>query len=439
MNKLSFVKVIIYIYLVFFLLLTFTGCDKKNIKKILYYENPMDPAIKSDKPMKDEMGMNYIPVYDETKIVKVDNSKRKILYYVNPMDPTIKSDKFMKDSMGMDYVPVYDEGNEKNDNDILSTIKLTQTQEKLIGVKTAKVEYKKPENIITTAGKIIYNEQKKILISSRFSGRIDKLFVNFTGMTVKRNDPLLQIYSPELISTQQELLEIYKNKSLNPEYLTSAKLKLKFWGITDSQIELILKNNEIITEFTIYSQVNGTITKMDAINGKYINQGESLYELSDLGKVWVEADIYEQDIQSIKIGSIIEITSMSFPDKIFKSKISFINPYVDPETRTVKIRSEFDNKDGILKPGMFVTTSLISSTSEKMLVIPSNALLDTGTRQIVYVYLGEGKYAGKEIIVKQKIGDYYPVVSGLKENEEVVINANFLIDSESQLKGIIYK
>jgi Cu(I)/Ag(I) efflux system membrane fusion protein len=259
-------------------------------------------------------------------------------------------------------------------------------------------------------------------------------------MHVNKNDPLLLIYSPSLITAEQELLQITKNNSDDSKSLLApSRNKLKLYGLTDNQIDSIIKNNEVLMDIPIYSPINGTVTKMDAVNGKYVNEGDLLYELSDLGKVWMEADVYEQDISSVKMGSDIEITSISFPDKIIKSNVSFINSFLDPDTRTVKIRAEFDNADGILKPGMYVTAKIKSRIADKMLVIPADALLDTGTRQLVYLSLGNGKFIGKQVTVKTKIGEYYPVVSGVKENDNVVVNANFLIDSESQLKGMINK
>lgn len=409
-------------------------------RKVLHWANPMDPTVKSDKPMKDSMGMDYVPVYEDGASAEgPKTSEKRVLYWANPMDPTVKSDKPMKDSMGMDYVPVYAEGSET-----AKGIRLTENQETLIGVRTVKAERKVVSRTLAALGKIAYSEKRSALMSARIAGRIERLLVNYTGSPVDEGEPLLVIYSPALVTGQQELLQAYaelkatgSTGSMAERLFESTKGKLRLWGLSDGQIQSILSGGKPLTQVPLLSPIKGTVIKLNVVAGQYVEEGAVLYELSDLSKVWMEAEIYEQDLASVSLFSTVRIKPLSFPDRVFTGKADFLSPTIDPATRTTKIRVEVDNSDRLLKPGMFCNVEISTPGAENLLVIPETALLDTGVRRLVYVKTAPGRYEARNVTVGPKLGGYYPLADGLAEGEEVVTEANFLIDSESQLKGVV--
>ena len=350
-------------------------------RKVLYWANPMDPTVKSDKPMKDSMGMDYVPVYaDEAPRAAAE---KKILYWANPMDPTVKSDKPMKDSMGMDYVPVYaDEGAGQAK---ASGIRLSENQEALIGVRTAKVERKVLDRTLAAVGKIAYSEKRSALLSARFAGRVERLLVNYTGASVDEGEPLLVVYSPALVTAQQELLQTYGDlrqggpaASLAERLFESAKGKLLLWGLTDEQVRGILKGGKPMARVPLLSPIKGTVVKLNVAAGQYVEEGAVLFELSDLSKVWLEAEIYEQDLGSVSLASTVRMRSLSYPEKTVTGRVDFLSPAIDPATRTARLRVEVDNADRLLKPGMFVNVEVVTPAAEAVLAVPETALLDTG-------------------------------------------------------------
>lgn len=401
-------------------------------KKPLYYVNPMDPTIKSDKPAKDAMGMDFVAVYEEAvPASKPDN----ILYYASPMDPTVHSDVPTKDEMGMDFVPVYAESSKD--------LVLSEDQEDKIGVAVSPVVSQRLTSAIQTVGKISYNEKKTTVVSARFAGRIEKLFVNFTGFPVANGQPLLSIYSPTLMTAQQELIQSAKKPGvtarsvMEDSFFNSAKDRLRLWGFTSAQIGKVLEGGTPEASMTLLSPLSGTVVKLGVTNGMYVEEGRVLFELSDLSRVWVEAEIFEKDLASLSPDSRIKVIPLAYPDQSFEDKISFVNPVLDPNTRTVKVRAEVPNPKGILLPGMFVSVVVSTPLPDEMLTVPDSAVIDTGVRKLVYVRTAEGKYAARDVVVKGKVGNLYPVVSGVAEGELVVTAANFLIDSESRLKGLV--
>lgn len=414
-------------------LLTFVACAPgAPERKPLYYVSPMDPTVKSDRPAKDSMGMDYVAVYEEAAPAPKSDS---ILYYASPMDPTVHSDVPAKDEMGMDFVPVYAQGS----RDLI----LSQDQEEKIGVAVSPVVLQRLTSAIQTVGKISYNEKKTTVVSARFAGRIEKLFVNFNGFPVANGQPLLSIYSPTLMTAQQELIQSAKKPGVSARsvmedsFFNSAKERLRLWGFTAAQIGKVLEGGTPEASMTLLSPLSGTVVKLGVTNGMYVEEGRVLFELSDLSRVWVEAEIFEKDLASISPDSRIKVIPLAYPDQAFEDKISFVNPVLDPNTRTVKVRAEIPNPKGTLLPGMFVSVVVSTPLPDQMLTVPESAVIDTGVRKLVYVRTAEGKYAARDVVVKGKVGNLYPVVSGVAEGELVVTAANFLIDSESRLKGLV--
>lgn len=419
--------------------------EKKGAKKPgkQLYQCPMHPTYTSDKPGECPIcGMTLVPVEEEPRI------KKKIMYR-STMNPNEVSDKPGKDSMGMEMEPFEVEETPAVSNvQGRSTIKITPEKQQIIGVKTGTVELRKLEKTIRTVGRIDYVEPELAFINTKFEGWIEKLYADYTGQFVKKGAPLAEIYSPELVSTQQEYLLAYKslkNKennevidiiSSNLSILDSAKQRLKLWDITDDQIKNLEENGEIKKTLTIHSPVNGFVIEKNVIQGQKIMPGENLYKIADISRVWIYGDIYEYEVPLIKIGQEVKITLSYFPGETFTGRVSYIYPYLNTETRTNKIRIEAENPEFKLKPGMYANLEIVVDYGT-VLTIPVEALLDSGERKYVFVALGDGYFEPREVKLGISSDDYYEVVEGLKEGEKVATSATFLIDSESSLKAAI--
>lgn len=327
----------------------------------------------------------------------------------------------------------------------IDEVRLSPSEMILANVGVSMVEYKSLEREINTVGKIDYNETRQAHIAARIAGRVEKLYVNFTGEKVRKDEPLLEIYSPDLVTTQQEYilalenLDKMKNSTLresieNAQNLVeSTRNKLLLWGITEEQILNLETAKKVQTTMTIYAPIGGTITEKEVVEGHYVKEGQDFFHIDDLSVVWMYADIYEYEISFVKLGQKIEVTTQAYPGEIFSGKITFIYPTLNPETRTLRIRAEFLNPQEKLKPEMFVNAK-IKVSSRRNLVIPTTAVLQTGKRDVVWVETQPGVFQPREVKTGVRAGDYYAILEGLKEGEKVVSSAGFLLDSESQLK-----
>jgi Cu(I)/Ag(I) efflux system membrane fusion protein len=450
-------------------------------KKVLYYQNPMNPAIHSEKPAKDQMGMDYIPVYAEESatsqgktssngvwyytcsmhpqvkqhepgncpickmelvpVLYPEKENAAVEYYECPMHPEVKADQPGKcPKCGMELAPKY-----RTDKEAFTSVKLTPDDEAKIHVTTSVAEYRAISRTIRTFGKIDYSERGLSTVSARVPGRIDKLFVNATGTRVKKEQPLLLLYSPELITAEQELLQAWRDvngtsgaatlSDLSKQLFDSARRKLLLLGLSEEQVAGVLSNNEPMVHLPVISPAEGIVTKMNVISGMYVEEGMAMYELADLSTVWLKSEVYEQDIGSVAVGQKVIVKSGSYPDRTFEGRITFIEPTLDPMTRTARVRAELDNPGELLKPEMYVNADVLLPGQGDSLVIPATAVLDTGMRKIVYIAQGGGTYVGRVVILGPRSGDWYPVVSGVNPGERVVTYGNYLIDSQSQLSG----
>ncbi len=310
----------------------------------------------------------------------------------------------------------------------------------LANVQTQQVKFVVPEHEVFLTGKVAINEQKIAVITANYSGRIEELFVDFTGQPVEKGQKLASIYSPELVTAQQELIEAAKFKDLNPALYNAAKDKLRFWKLTETQINNIESSGAVSAEFDVYADRSGVVIRRDIAKGDFVSRGQVLFETADLSKVWVLLDAYESDLPLINVGQRITITVASLPGKEFVSGIAFIDPLINPQTRTAAVRAELNNPRLLLKPEMFVNGRVKSGLSlhEKSLVIPKSSLLWTGKRSVVYVKVPDAEFPAfemREITLGTSLGEYYQVVSGLVENEEIVTHGVFAIDGAAQLSG----
>lgn len=335
---------------------------------------------------------------------------------------------------GMDLIPV----DEVGDNPLI--MEMSEEAIRLADIQTVKVELSNPEKEIYIQGKVKVDERRISIITSRFSGRIEKLFVDFTGVEVVKGQKLASIYSPELITAQQELFEALKFKNDNPMLYKAARNKLKLWNITEKQIKEIESGGEPKQEIDVLSPLSGIVTMRMATLGDYVKEGTKLFEVVDLNRVWIVFDAYESDIPWIKKGDKINFKISSVMGKEFEGKVDFIDPLINPKTRTASIRVDFNNSAKQLKPEMFAEGNLIAKLpiDQAKIIIPKSAIMWTGKRSIVYTKLPETNkptFQFREITTGLDLGTHYIVEEGLVENDMVVVNGAFKVDAAAQLAG----
>jgi Cu(I)/Ag(I) efflux system membrane fusion protein len=295
-------------------------------------------------------------------------------------------------------------------------------------------------NTLLLSGKIMPNEEANSVQASYFDGRIEKLNVSFTGEKIQKGQLLATIYAPELVAAQQELLTAASIKESQPALYKAVRNKLKLWKLSENQIDQIEAAGKALENFPIYATVSGTVSEKMVEEGDYVKQGQPIIKLSDLNTVWAMFDVYENQISQIKIGQKITISTNAYPNKKFEATISFIDPKLNTQSRTVSVRATLNNKDGVLKPGMFVTSKVQkanNSANESKISIPASAVLWTGNRSLVYVKTNpkEPVFIMREVSLGTKSGDIYTIIDGLANGEEVVTNGAFTVDAAAQLQG----
>jgi len=409
-------------------------------RKVLYWIDSMNPGHKSDKPGKAPDGMDLVPVYaDEAAPAVSPTAVKKVLYWVDPMHSAYKSDKpGIAPDCGMTLVPVYAEGDAPATSTVAgyANVKLTSERQQLIGVQTGMAEMRSLGRSVRTVGRVAVDETRLYKISTKFDGYIEKLNVNVTGQQIRKGQPLFSVYSPDLLSTQQEYLLAMRAAKQSPSLLASARQRLLLWDITPAEIRELEQTGSARKSVTIYSPTNGYVLNKIAVAGARVTAGEPLFEIANLDHVWIQADVYESELQFIRLGAAATTTLSYIPGRTWTGRVTFIAPTVDPMTRTVKVRSEFDNTDGALKPDMFGDV-VIEQPAREVVVVPYSAVLQTGTRSVVFVVKGNGTFEPREVQTGTKSGDFMEVRSGVQAGEKVVTQANFLIDSESRLKAAL--
>lgn len=360
--------------------------------------------------------------------------------YTCSMHPQIKQNKpGLCPICAMDLVPM-ETGSIEGEHVDPNEIQMTESALALASVQTTIVKKGIPEKDVQLLGKVKADERNISELTARFGGRIEKLFINYTGQQVKKGEKLGTIYSPELITAQKELLEAIKYKTTNPSFYKASRAKLKLWDLTEQQIDAIETLVETKTFFDIQSPISGTVTKRHVSIGDYVKEGSPLFEVINLSKVWVLFDAYESDLPWIKKGDDIEFTLQSVPGKQFNGKVTFIDPFIDAQTRVAQVRVELRNTDGQLKPEMFANGILKSNTAQNTneLLIPKSAILWTGKRAVVYVKVPDretSSFIYREIVLGPEAGNFYVVSEGLSEGEEIAMNGVFKIDAAAQLAG----
>jgi len=338
---------------------------------------------------------------------------------------------------GMDLIPLTQNSTSSVDPD---AVHLTKEAAALANVMTTIVSKQIPVKEVRLYGKVQADERMIQSQVSHLTGRIEKLYVNFTGVTVKKGQILAQIYSPDLITAQQELIEASKTRDTQPAIYEAAKEKLRQWKITGDQINSIENSGTIQTLVEVFSNTNGIVISKLVNTGNYISQGTPLFKVADLSKLWVLFDAYENDLQFLRKGEKISFALEALPGIKYSGTIVFIDPVIDPVTRVAKVRVETGNQSGSLKPEMFVTGIVSTTLSEfsNIIVIPKSAVLWTGKRSIVYVKQAESDepvFKMREIELGPALGESYVIISGLTEGEEIVTNGTFSVDAAAQLAG----
>ncbi|HEX5399472.1 MAG TPA: efflux RND transporter periplasmic adaptor subunit [Verrucomicrobiae bacterium] len=442
------------------------SCGKKETTaksdNVVYYTCTMHPSVHSPVPGKCPIcGMDLVPVYKTASATNaastsvegtkqtataIQSAGHKIKFYQSTMNPQETSPVPAKDSMGMEMKPVYEETGAPENQPGEFTVPLERQQQ--IGVTYATVKKMPVQFSIRAVGTVTYDTQRHWDYVPRVEGYVEKLFVSSPGQVVEKNAPLLSIYSPDLLTTENEFMDLLrtrdeaqvKNNSMLTEstasLIESAKERLRLWNITDEQIAELEKTRKPMEDLTLVSPFRGVVQNLDAVQGAKVMPGEKLVSVTDLSVVWVWAQFYQDEVPLLKSGLPVVITTSTYPGEKFDGKISVIDPFVNNALRAVRVRIDVNNPDFKLWPEMYVNVALNIDSGES-LAVPVNAVLPTGEHNIVFVDKGDGKLEPRFIQLGRQFGNFYQVQSGLTEGERVVDSANFLIDAESQIQGAL--
>lgn len=429
---------------------------KQSASQDIYY-CPMHPDYRSNKPGTCPIcNMDLVKLEPEKKESPIEHAhapgeasshgQPKVLYWYDAMNPSHHYDKPGKAPDGMDLVPFYEEPAPETGKAAPGGVMISPEKQQLIGVQVSTVTEEPLTRTIVTVGQITYDETRLARIQARVEGWIEQVFVDFTGKWVKKGQPLLSVYSPELLSTQRELLIAKRAKdslgtSAFPEIAANAQSlyeatrdRLRLWDISDGQIRELEKRGTPTRTMTLFAPVEGFVLTRNALRGQRITPEMELYTIADLSTIWVLADIYEYEVPLIHLGQPATMTFPYFPGKTFTGKVTFIYPQLDNQTRTLKVRLQFPNVDHQLKPDMYASVSFPIDYGRK-LAVPESAVLDSGTRQIVFIAREDGHFEPRTVQLGAKVNDRFIIESGLTVGEKIVTSGNFLIDSESQLKA----
>ena len=415
------------------------------------YSCGMHPEVISDKPGNCPIcGMKLTPIQGTSPQAAQAGEKkeRKILYWRAPMDPTEIYDRPGKSKMGMDLVPVY-EGEEAGG---AGSITIDGAIQQNMNLRTAPVERLDISRVIRAYGRITYAQDREYTVTTKINGWIEKLYVNTEGQQVRKGEPLLEIYSPELVSTQEEYLlalNNYKKLAESPyesvrksaeRMLALSRERLEFWDISDAEISRIEQTGKASHTIQLMTQLTGVVTHKNVKEGDKVGPGMNLFHIADLSRIWVEAAVYESELPLIQKGQTAELELDQLQGYTLKGKVDFIYPYLDQKARANNVRLMFDNPEQILKPDMFATVRISAHVADESLAIPQEAVIYSGKRAIVFVTRGDGKFEPREVKIGAEGEDgYVQVVSGLFDGEHVVVSGQFLLDSESRTREAIAK
>ncbi len=379
---------------------------------------------------------------DSTQM-KLQDEHNEVEYYTCPMHPSVKSDRPGACPVcGMALVKK--SAKAEGDVKMLTEVSLSSAQRVIANISTMRVKRQTLQKEINAVGIVDFAEPLLAKITARFRGRVEKLYVDFTGKIAKKGQPLFDLYSPELVSAEQEFIlalnaqndadAVLYDTSSQQQLIQASKDRLRLtYGMTSEHIAKIESTRLAQPTVTFYSPIEGTVTSKEVQEGQYVDEGTFLYQIVDLTKVWAYLDIYEKDVSFLNLNQTVRMTTEAYPEKTFTGLITFIDPVLNAETRTIRIRSEFDNPQGKLKPQMWVKAH-IALQAKYTLVVPTSAILATGKRNVVWIEVEENKFKLRNVIVGMQTETITEILKGLKEGESVVVTGGYLIDSESQLQ-----
>lgn len=430
----------------------FISCDAKTTKNDhsshsqgkakSYYTCSMHPQIREDKPGKCpicHMNLTKIEIdEDDNSSAQVKEAKpEKDIWHCKDF-PDVTSDK--EDLCPIDGTPMFKKAKVNRAAKVVGKVKLRKAQLKHFSPDFFPVTTMMMTKKVRLLGTVLQSEEKESKIPARIGGRVEKVYVSSTGSFVKVGDPVLDLYSPKLITAGEEYMIARKSyqSSKSKEFkdmLAQSTERLKLWGIKSFQFEKWYKENKVPRQITIYSPSTGIVQKRNATVGKYFKQGQNFFELSDLADVWIEMDVYESDSALVKLGQKVELEFSALPGQRVEGEIDFVSPVLDKKSRTLKIRATIKNDSGKLKPGMVASATLNVALDGHPLVVPRSAIIDTGKRKVVWVKITNKEFRAKTIHAGYESEGYVEVKHGLMEGEEVVIEGSFLLDAQAQLFG----
>ena len=420
------------------------------------YQCPMHPTIVRDEPGDCPIcGMKLVKMSSNstgtdshaTSAASVAAGERKVSFYRSPMDPKQTSPTPRKDEMGMDYVPVYADDVSDNAPPVagLAAIDIDPSRQQLIGLSTAEARQAKVGGAWRTVGRVVVDETRVHHVNLKVGGFVERIYVDFIGKQVYRGQPLFSLYSPELLAAQDEYLLALKSRgilsagSASPDsqddtLVNASRRRLALWDLPEKTLDQIAQTRQATKSITFYSPASGVITKKDVVQGMKLDAGAMPYEIVDLSTVWVVADVYESELRFVKPGMPATLTLNAFPNREFNGKTVFVDPMLDPMTRTVKVRITFPNPTKELKPEMFGEV-VLKGLPHDGVTVPIDAVIDSGTTHVVFVAVGNGKFRPRLVRLGDSDDTQVEIVSGLAVGEKVVTRANFLVDSESRLRA----
>ncbi len=426
-------------------------------RKVLYYKDPMGKPDFSPVPKKDGMGMDFVPVYEDEEPSPepaapspgdhphAAAAERKVLYYRNPMGLPDTSPVPKKDSMGMDYIPVYaDQGQDDS-----SVVTVSPARVQMLGVRTEPAALRTLMRPVRAVGTVQFSERQMTVVSTKFEGWIEKLYVNATGEPVRRGERLMQIYSPILVQTQQEYLDAAKmaasltgidaeSETAAARLVEGARQRLRSLDFPEAELRRLERERQASRTVGWPAPFSGIVLEKLVFEGMRFMPGEPMYKIAAISPVWVIAQVFEQDLAHVAVGQPATITVKAYPGRSFQGRVAFIYPTVGEETRTGTVRIEIPNPRGELKADMYASVELATHASAaKVVSVADSAVIDNGVHQVVLIERGHGRYEPRIVKVGVKADGYTEVLDGVRVDERVVVSANFLIDAESNLKAAL--
>jgi len=414
----------------------------------------MHPQVIEEEPGQCPIcGMDLVPLREDggaDVAAAKPSGEREILFYRNPMDPTITSPVPRKDDMGMDYVPVYaDEAESAATDGAVVTINPAVQQN--MNVVTKRVSRRDISHHIRTVGYLDYDQEKMVSVTTKYSGFIEKTYVNYIGQPVTKGESIFEIYAPELVQTEQELLSALRyatglaaapedTRRRAEDLLKSARQRLSYWDISPEQVRLLEETGEVFRTLQVTAPASGMVMKrMPGLEGMAVRPGMELLHIADLSDLWLTVEIFEDQLPWLDIDSTATINLTYFPGETFRGRVRYIEPEVSEKTRTIQLTLEVPNPGSRLRVGMYATVIFEPVAAKDAIAVPSQAVLRTGERNVVIIALGEGRFAPREVLLGPQGEGFVQILDGLTDGDEIVTSAQFLIDSESNLREAIQK